>query len=27
VLDGEESPEAWLDSVRNTKAQRRTRAA
>src|SRR5215212_4894595 len=27
VLDGEESAEAWLDSVRETKPQRRTRAA
>jgi glycerol-3-phosphate dehydrogenase (NAD(P)+) len=27
VLDGEESPEQWLESVRNTNPQRRTRAA
>jgi glycerol-3-phosphate dehydrogenase (NAD(P)+) len=27
VLDGDESAEAWLDSVRETKPQRRTRAA
>jgi glycerol-3-phosphate dehydrogenase (NAD(P)+) len=27
VLDGEESPDEWLESVRNAKPQRRTRAA
>ncbi len=27
VLDGEESPDEWLESVRNTDSQRRTRAA
>jgi glycerol-3-phosphate dehydrogenase (NAD(P)+) len=27
VLEGEESPEQWLESVRSTTPQRRTRAA